>query len=1084
MAEGVLFDLAGSLIEMLGSAAFEEARLLYGVKDEFQKLVGTIEVIKGVLLDAEEKMVVDNQVKAWLKRLGDIFIVADDLVDKFHTEPLQRRVMSGNKFTRQVRVFFSSSNQLVFRFKMGHQIKEIREKLEDIRAISNNFQLTIRPIEMIDVRGSSMRETYSYVREEEVIGREDEKREIIQKLVEMDFGEDVSFIPIIGIGGLGKTTLAQYVFNDEKVQKHFEPKMWVCVSDVFDVKLLVGKILKSYTTGSLENLQNELRSRLSGKKYLLVLDDVWNENGEEWHKLEMLLKCGGKGSRVLVTTRSEMVARITQSTVGPIKVKGLSEDMSWSLFKRMTFKKGQEPVEGSKEMELGMEVVKKCKGVPLAIRTIGRLLQQRLWQSGDPQKELSRFLNSEFAKIDQNENDILPTLKLSYNHLPPHLKHCFAYCRIIPKDHEIDVRELVRLWMTQGFIKCSDNKNQSLEDIGYEYFINLLWRSFFQEPQTDEFGDIRTCKMHDLMHDLAIKAAGSNSVIIDQNPKISNEKCLHVSLVNFDFDLEPNNSLEIFEFFSQQKRLRTLLLYNCVRLSFSKLENFLSNFKCLRALGVPSLNIEVLPRNLCELEHLRYLNLSRNSHLKELPSSLIRLQNLQTLNLKNCNRLVRLPQNMKKLVNLRHLMIEGCDGLREMPPEFGYMSSLHTLDRFVASESSEFHELKNLINNLHGSLSIERLRHTTNYSASKTTSKRVICEGKHNLQSLTLNWNLGDDNNYNMVENDEMSIEGLQPPSNLKVLHVWGFMGVRFGGWLSSLDNLVKLKLYWCKKCHYFPKLDQLHSLELLSIFGVEAEYMCSSAEDDDFDANLFFPSLVTLQIEYCFNLKWWWWKKEVDGNNIRSFPRLSNLVITDCPNLTSMPLFPTMAKVELRTSSSMALEDTFKMLRGSKAHNTHPNISLLSSIQIIYCEDLTSIMGIDNLPSLVSITIQYCPNLTTLLEGIDNLPALKDIDIKLCHNLTSVLEGVDTLPSLTSICIEQCRNLTSVLVGIDNLPSLESVNIFNCPNLTSVLEGIDNLPSLKSIYIRDCPNLTSFPGNFRKMWGSIIMDCPKLEER
>ncbi|KAF4359838.1 hypothetical protein G4B88_020359, partial [Cannabis sativa] len=323
-------------------------------------------------------------------------------------------------------------------------------------------------------------------------------------------------------------------------------------------------------------------------------------------------------------------------------------------------------------------------------------------------------------------------------------------------------------------------------------------------------------------------------------------------------------------------------------------------------------------------------------------------------------------------------------------------------------------------------------KHTTNYSASKTTSKRVICEGKHNLQSLTLNWNLGDDNNNNMVENDEMSIEGLQPPSNLKVLHVWGFMGVRFG------------------------------------------EYMCSSAEDDDFDANLFFPSLVTLQIEYCFNLKWWWWKKEVDGNNIRSFPRLSNLVITDCPNLTSMPLFPTIAKVELRTSSSMALEDTFKMLRGSKAHNTHPNISLLSSIQIIYCEDLTSIMGIDNLPSLVSITIQYCPNLTTLLEGIDNLPALKDIDIKLCHNLTSVLEGVDTLPSLTSICIEQCRNLTSVLEGIDNLPSLESVNIFNCPSLTSVLEGIDNLPSLKSIYIRDCPNLTSFPGNFRKMWGSI----------
>ncbi|XP_030481242.2 putative disease resistance protein RGA3 [Cannabis sativa] len=1031
MADGVLSNVAGSIVEMLGSAAFEEARLLYGVKDEFQKLVGTIEVIKGVLLDAEEKMDVDHQVKAWLKQLGDVFIVADDLVDKFHTEPS----MSGNKFTRQVCLFFSSSNQLDFRFKMGHQIKSIREKLDAISA-NRSFHLDFRPIETRVGSGSSMRETYSYVREEEVIGREDDKREIIQKLVEMDFGEDVSFIPMVGIGGLGKTTLAQCVFNDERVQKHFEPKMWVCVSDVFDVKLLVGKILKSLTSSNLENLdlqqlQNKLREELSGKKYLLVLDDVWNENGEEWGKLKMLLKCGGKGSRVLVTTRSEVVARITQSRVERIKVKGLSEDMSWSLFKRMAFKEGQEPVEGSKGKELGLEVVKKCKGVPLAIRTIGRLLQERLWQSGDPQKELSTFLNREFAKIKQNENDILPTLKLSYNHLPSHLKHCFAYCRLFPKDHEINVRELIQLWMAQGFIKYSDDKSQCLEEIGYEYFINLLWRSFFQEPETCDFDDIMTCKMHDLMHDLAIKVAGSNSVIIDQNSKISDEKYLHVSFVNFDFDLETNNSLEIFEFFSQQKRLRTLLIHNFEGLSFSELEGFGSYFKCLRALSVPSMKIEVLPRNLCELEHLRYLNLSGNFRLKVLPSSFIRLQNLQTLNLTNCYSLVRLPLNMKKLINLRHLMIDGCKRLREMPPEFGYMSSLHTLDRFVASESSGVHELSNLINNLNGSLTIKRLGCTTNYSASKTTSKRVICEGKHNLYSLTLEWNV--------VRNDEMSIEGLQPPSSLKVLHVWGFMGVRFGGWLSSLDNLVKLKLIKCKKCQYLPKLDQLRSLEELYICEVEAEYMCSSAEDDDFDANLFFPSLVTLHIRYCFNLKWWWWKKEVDGNNefVRSFPRLSNLEIEMSHHLTSMPLFPSIEEVTLIGTSSMALEETFKMMRGSKAHNTHPNISLLRSI-----------------------VIRSCPSLTSL-----------------------TMEGIGNLTSLEYIRIESCSNLTSLLEGIDNLASLRTVYIEHCHNLTSVLEGIDNFPSLQSILIDACPNLTSIPENFKKVKNSIIRRCPKLEE-
>ncbi|KAF4359852.1 hypothetical protein G4B88_020373 [Cannabis sativa] len=810
--------------------------------------------------------------------------------------------------------------------------------------------------------------------------------------------------------------------------------------------MLVAKIVNSDTSNSLEDLKNELISKLSGKKYLLVLDDVWNNNGDEWHRLETLLKCGGRGSRVLITTRSEMVARITQ-TIEPFEVQGLSKDMSWSLFKRMAFKKGQELVEGSKEMELGMEVVEKCKGVPLAIKTIGRLLQERLWQSGNPQRELSRFLSSEFAKIDQNENDILPTLKLSYNHLPSHLKHCFAYCRIFPKDHIINVRELIQLWIAQGFIKCTQDKTQCVEDIGYECFINLLWRSFFQEPVRDEFGDIRTCKMHDLMHDLAISEAGLDSVIINQNVKITNGKYLHVSLVDFHFDLKTNNSLENFNIFSQQKRLRTFLLRNCEGLSFSKLKDFLSKFKCLRVLSVPSMNIEVLPKNLCELEHMRYLNLSCNSYLKVLPSSLIKLLNLQTLNLKDCKNLVKLPQNMKKLVNLRHLMIKGCDSLSEMPLQFGYISSLHTLDRFVASESSGFHELSNLINNLQGGLAIEGLRHTTNYSASKTTLKRVICEGKHDLQLLHLGWEEVDDNN-NKVENDEMLLEGLQPPSSLKELFVSCFMGVRFGGWLSSLDKLVKLVLSDCKKCKYLPKLDQLHSLQELKISEVKAEYMCSSGEDDDFDTNLFFPSLVTLEIRFCSNLKWWWWKKKVDGNEfiIKSFPRLSNLQIVNCPNLTSMPLFPSIERVELMLEVSLkALEDTFQMIRrrnihGIAAHNTQPNISLLKSIRISSILNLTSLLeGIGNLPSLESIYIINSPNLTSLLEGIDNLPSLESILIKDCSDLTSLLEGIDNLPSLESILIKNCSNLTSLLQGVDNLPSLQFVNLSNCPNLTLI---------------------------------------------
>ncbi|XP_060975065.1 putative disease resistance protein RGA1 isoform X1 [Cannabis sativa] len=535
--------------------------------------------------------------------------------------------------------------------------------------------------------------------------------------------------------------------------------------------------------------------------------------------------------------------------------------------------------------------------------------------------------------------------------------------------------------MAQGFITYSDDKSQCLEDIGYEYFKILHWRSFFQEPKVGEFGDIMTCKMHDLMHDLAIKVAGSNSVIIDQNPKISSEKCLHVSLVNFGFDTK-----------SVQKRLRTLLLHNGKGMSFSKLKDFLSKYKRLRALSIPSLEIKELPRNLCELEHLRYLNLSENSKLKELPSSFKRLKNLQTLNLKNCDRLVRLPRKMKKLVNLRHLMIEGCDGLREMPSEFGYMSSLHTLDRFVASESSGLHELSNLINNLQGSLTIEGLSDTdtTNYSASKTTSERVICQGNHRLQFLELQ--------RIAVENDKMSLEGLQPPSSLKELNVWDFKGVTLGGWAFKWNNLVKLNLLRCMKCQYLPKLDQLRFLKELMISGVEAEYMCSSAEDD-YDKSFFFNSLVRLRIEECPNLKWWWWNKKVDWKNIRSFPRLSNLSIYHCPHLTSMPLFPSIEKVKLRGSSSMVLENI-------KLNNS----SSLRSIKINNSQDLTSL----------------------LVEGIHKLPSLESIDIRSCPNLT-------------------------VVEGKDNLPPLKSIYVYNSPNLTSIP---DNFRKVKNFYIKDCPKL------------------------
>jgi hypothetical protein len=450
----------------------------------------------------------------------------------------------------QVRIFFSKSNQFLYALKMGHKIKAIRERLDSINATAKDFNLKLSH-EEIPIWNKKRDDSYSFVRTEEVIGREDDKKEVIERLMESKVEENISILPIVGIGGLGKTALAQLIFNDEEIKKHFELKMWVCVSDNFDVQIIVEKILGSAKNKKLEQVEmdtliNALRNEIDGKKYLLVLDDLWNEYYDKWFNLKKLLMGGARGSRILVTTRSEKVANITY-TIKPYLLRGLDEHKSWSLFRQMAFEKGQEP-KNPRIVAIGKEIVKKCVGVPLAIRTMGSLLYFK-----NSETEWSSFKNNELSKISQNENDILPTLKLSYDHLPSHLKHCFAYCSLFPKDYMINKSTLIQLWMAQGFIKLSD-QNRCLEDVGHEYFMDLLWRSFFQEAEMDEFGDIIKCKIHDLMHDLAISVTGSLITTLDDKEINIDDKTRQVAVA-----YHISSSFEVTTLLCEATRMRTFL---------------------------------------------------------------------------------------------------------------------------------------------------------------------------------------------------------------------------------------------------------------------------------------------------------------------------------------------------------------------------------------------------------------------------------------------------------------------------------------------------------------------------------------------
>ena len=1071
MADAILYGVVQKIIESLGSSTLKQIGSIWGVKDDLEKMNDTVLAIQAVLEDAEEQQVQNHQDEQWLMKLREVVFDADDLLSDFSTHVFRHKVMAGEKMAKKVRIFFSRSNQLVFSFKMACKIKAMRERLNDIAYNRNNFWLIERPRAVTRERETKVvmgeRETHSFVRKEEVIGREEDKKKIIGLLQDFDVKKNVSFISIVGIGGLGKSTLAQYIYNDEMVNAHFELKMWVCVSDVFDVKTIVENMIISATEKKpesllMEHLQNELRIILSQKIYLLVLDDVWNENKATWGKLKTLLLDGKSGSKVVITTRTKLVADIT-SPISQYFLRGLSDDQSWALLKQMAFEEGKETINSDFEV-IGMDIVKKCQGVPLAIKIIGSVLYFK--KSVD---DWLNIKNNELINVTELKNGILPVLKLSYNHLPSHLKYCFAYCSLFPKDYLIDKLTLIQLWIAQGLIQSPD-ENLLLVDVADDYFKELLWRSFFQEVEEDE-GMTRRFKMHDLIHDLAQSISKSDCTLVDSNANNVNDKVRHLSFSFYNVSFFKENLSKLVK----ANKIRTFILacnkMYCVQgtMEESTFNKLISTFRYLRALDLHGLNMKMLPNTIGTLMHLKYLDLSSNDikvlpssitklvnlqtlklcqcdlrelpvviqkivslkHLdlsyngiEVLPNSITKLMNLQTLKLSQCKRLRELPVDIQKLVSLKHLDLKDCENLTHMSCGLGQLTSLQTLNLFVVSKGpigsfkhcGGLAEL-NKLNNLTGKLEVKNLARVKDATLE---FKAANLKEEQRLSELILKWNpMGDDGVD--ASDDENSMDSLQPHESLKSLEVFGYVGVRVSGWLSFLTNLVRLEINNCNKCQYLPPLYQLPTLQNLSIWHMDGlEYMTNGDMNDEMSASLaspstFFPSLEKLIFSNCRNLKGWWRRDKGNEATMTStisssstnhyhqhmpyFPCLSSFYFWDCPKMTWMPIFPNLEKeLWLKNSSLKALEETIGIGRASSFPSSSSSSSSSFSPPLSKLKFLR-LFEIEELESLPE-------------EWVKNLTSLQRLEIWRCPNLTSLPKGMSHLTSLQRLEIAGCPQL------------------------------------------------------------------------
>ncbi|XP_015165851.1 putative disease resistance protein RGA4 [Solanum tuberosum] len=701
-----------------------------------------------------------------------------------------------------------------------------------------------------------------------------------------------------------------------------------------------------------------LRDELTGRKYLLVLDDLWHVNPLLWHDILNTLRGinTSRGNFILVTTRMELVASIV-TTIGPHMLEKLAKDHCWSIFRQSAFVVGEVPEE---MLSMKNKIVEMCQGLPLAATVLGGLLgnkDKHEWQAildGNP--------------LVAGENSIMKILKLSYDYLPsPHLKKCFGYFAMFPKDFEFEKEQLIQLWMAEGFL-CPSQEIPVMEDVGNKFFQHLLKYSLLQDFELDEHNNITHCNMHDLAGDTL------KSKLFDTK-SVGGENLSQARYFGWD---SPSDQVDTMN----------------------------------EVLGIKELSVKI-----SKLIYLRYLDLS-NTQIEDFPNSICKLYNLQTFRVNDFSSLRKLPREMASMVSLRHIYYQSeIHDQFQMPLNMGQLTSLQTLQFFYVGlekgrQIEELGVISCRLKNLRGELTIKCLQLVGN----KEDAQTAYIKEKPNIYKLAYLWS--HDESEGCEINDEHVLDGLQLHPNLKSLLVVDYLGTKFPSWFSeeSLPNLVKLKLSGCKRCKEIPSLGQLkflqhlelvgfHKLECIgpALYGVEISNIGSSSIIQ------VFPSLKELVLKDIRSLIEW----NGDEVGVRMFPRLEKLRIKDCPLLKSTPTqFEILHKLRID-----GVDNEMPLL------NLCSNLTSLVDLAVGNVKKLTCLPDemLRNNISLQYISVFDCREFREFPQSLYNLHSLKRLMIANCTNFSSfpVPSGDNYLTSLQLFQLWFCDGFISLPSGM-----------------------------------------------------------------
>ncbi|KAI5587350.1 hypothetical protein BDE02_05G026800 [Populus trichocarpa] len=862
MAESAVSLVVDKLLPLLT----QELKLLKGVHDELVGVKDELEVIRAFLKDADSKAGkegIGEGVKVLVNQIREEAHHIEDVIDDYMLH-VARHPDNRHGLLRHIASLIKTFSS---RHEIASEIKDIKSSLLDIKNRSQTFHFISSNQGASSSNSNAGRGLMDhprlnslFIEEAELVGIESPRDELISYLLSGVSQRTV--IAVVGMGGVGKTTVAKKVYDNHRVKEHFQYHAWITVSQSYDKRELLRSILKRFyevknglfpdriVTMEEEDLIKEIREYLGQERYLVVFDDVW-EIGF-WGNMEHALLDHDNGSRILATTRNEDVANFSRgsSLVHVYHIEPLPQKEAWELFCNKAFRsefKGQCP----KDLEeLSQDIVRRCGGLPLAIVAVSGLLATKEKSILEWKKFLSGLGGSAMVS-DPYIDSVTNILSLSYGDLPYHLKSCFLYFGMFPEDFSIVHGRIIRLWVAEGFVE--EKPGMTLEDVGEEYFIELVRRNLVQVDEVFH-GVPLTCHVHDMVRDVILSKSEELSFChVSSSCSTFQGIARHLSISNRGSNTPKS---------STKSQTRSIMVFDEVKLQKATIQVILAKFKLLTTLDFENCPIDHLPKELGNLLHLRYLNL-RNTKVAKLPKSIRKLHNLESLDLRY-SFVEELPVKISNFPKLRHLLAEDKKTRAlKIKGSIKHLEFLQTLSKINVDDNVS------LIND---GLQVSTELKTLGIRNLKREHGRYLCTALEKMTHLRLLLVCSINPTNEVLELQSMS----SPPLELRSIWLEGQLE-RLPNWISKIHNLAELRLSFTNlKDDSFEVLQALPNLNRL---GLVCAY---NGEKMHFEGGGF-QKLKSLYLVGLSNLK----EMLIDEG---ALPLLEKLQMGPCPKLKEVP--------------------------------------------------------------------------------------------------------------------------------------------------------------------------------------------------